>query len=1126
VQTRLSALCDTLVETGWLLALVVVPVFFNPYSARIFEPDKMAILRSIALVAILGWIVGHVERTQGSGSSVKGWFGSLMSTPLVLPVCLFILAYLLSTVFSVLPHVSFWGSYERMQGLFSTLSYVTIFFVIFALLRRNAQVDRLVDAAILVSIPITLYGVLQHFRLDPLPWAADVTQRISSTMGNPIFAGAYLIMVIPLSLARLIDSWTMLREGKAPRAVPVLLLVWYLFCAVTQTLGVLFTQSRGPWLGIVAGGYFFAFTGLAYLWRLREERTPFGFGDFARAILFSLASLFVGLVPAYLFFVLRKKGYRWLWFAFLLHSLAFACFLLVFNLPNTPLKALMKVPYVGRLGELGRAESGTGKVRLLVWEGTANMIAAKPLRTVVGYGPETMKFVWGPYFPPELLHYEARLKVADRSHNQVFDEMANTGLIGFLVYMVLMGTIFFWGLRWTGFIETKVEGLIFASLLAGGALAGLLVPRIMTGKFVLSAVGIPLGFLFGMFLYQVAASLYHSVAEGRGFSSRPVGGKVAGGGTWLIISALLSGIVAHFVEIQFGIATVSTNLYFWVFLAIMGVLGMDLVKGGEKPRETTTSPASQEGKAPVETRRKKGKAKKQKKEGASGKTGRNEPLISPVVASVVFAGLITAAIFFTFGFGFIMKPQWGEGLFSHIWRSFTVVRQPGVVKTSYGMVVVLLILAVGGGFHLLREGLLSGFSDSHKKWYPSGLFYLLLAGALFIFAVIPANLLCLATSDSAATFGRYLLFLGLFGSVIVCFLVPRGESAAITWRSGTVWFYPVGVLLIILAVVFGNIQPIRADIYYKMGKEAEAARRWDESLSFYRKALDIAPDQDYYYPEIGRAMYGKINSTGAVNEKIRLFDETTRMMTHALEINPHNTDHLVNLGILYSRWAELYPPGNERKEKLEKASHHYGEATKGSAHKTLIFANWAKAYMSQGDYGNALAMLERSIALDDRSPEAFIIMGDIYASQNKLNEASKALEKAVSLAPNNAEALSGLGNIYFKQGKEKEAIQVIRKALEINPRLLRARSLLGFIHLRAGRIQDAIEENLKALEGGPDNVATHRNLAMLYDRAGNLNKAVKHLEQVLQLSPEPERPQIQHVLEQMRARQGRNDPRK
>src|SRR5690606_17951074 len=65
--------------------------------------------------------------------------------------------------------------------------------------------------------PVSLYGLLQHYRLDPLPWGGDTTFRVASTMGNPIFVAAYLIMVVPLTIARLAQQIARAVQGAGAR---------------------------------------------------------------------------------------------------------------------------------------------------------------------------------------------------------------------------------------------------------------------------------------------------------------------------------------------------------------------------------------------------------------------------------------------------------------------------------------------------------------------------------------------------------------------------------------------------------------------------------------------------------------------------------------------------------------------------------------------------------------------------------------------------------------------------------------------------------------------------------------------------------------------------------------------
>ena len=61
MQTKLSRICDAIIEAGWLAALVVAPLFFNTFSNRVFEPDKIHLVRSIALLMAVAWLVQLID---------------------------------------------------------------------------------------------------------------------------------------------------------------------------------------------------------------------------------------------------------------------------------------------------------------------------------------------------------------------------------------------------------------------------------------------------------------------------------------------------------------------------------------------------------------------------------------------------------------------------------------------------------------------------------------------------------------------------------------------------------------------------------------------------------------------------------------------------------------------------------------------------------------------------------------------------------------------------------------------------------------------------------------------------------------------------------------------------------
>ncbi len=148
-------------------------------------------MRSIALVMSVAWVIREIEdwranqgEGDGQGPRVPFW-QRVGETPLVLPTLFLVLVYLISTATSVVPWVSFWGSYQRLQGTYTTLSYIVIFFLVLQGLRTKRQLNRLITVMVLVSFPIALYALIQHFGLDPLPWGETSPLASRPTWATP-----------------------------------------------------------------------------------------------------------------------------------------------------------------------------------------------------------------------------------------------------------------------------------------------------------------------------------------------------------------------------------------------------------------------------------------------------------------------------------------------------------------------------------------------------------------------------------------------------------------------------------------------------------------------------------------------------------------------------------------------------------------------------------------------------------------------------------------------------------------------------------------------------------------------------------------------------------------------------
>ena len=386
-------------------------------------------------------------------------------------------------------------------------------------------------------MPCTAF--LQHYGLDPLPWGGDVRSRVAGNMGNAIFIAAYLIMAVPLTLYRVVESFTVILGSEESRPVDILLGAAYIFILALQGITIFYSQSRGPWLGLV-GGLFFFFLVLA---------------------------------------VVRR--WRWLVWTAVAAVLAFSAFLVVFNLPSSPLESLRSMRYVGRLGRVLDKEESTSKVRLLIWQGAIEMISPHPpieeydgtpdrwnwARPLIGYGPESMYVAYNRFYPPDLAHYEKRNASPDRSHNETFDSLVITGVVGFAVYMWLFASVFYYGFRWLGVISTKAQrNLFLACWFAGGILVATVMGFWQGPEFV--GVGLPVGIGAGLGVYLVVWGLFLSQrATDSSLAERPAGSYT------LLVVALVSAVIAHFVEIHFGIAIAATRTYFWSYAGLLVVVG-------------------------------------------------------------------------------------------------------------------------------------------------------------------------------------------------------------------------------------------------------------------------------------------------------------------------------------------------------------------------------------------------------------------------------------------------------------------------------------------------------------------------------------------------------------------------
>ena len=992
MQTRLSLFCDKVIEAGLLILAALIPLFLNPFSWTIFEPDKTAMMRSVTLILVLAWVVRALER--GSLWKGKEALRKSLRFPLVIPTLLFLGAILLATVTSVAPRLSLWGSYRRPEGAYTLLCYVALFFLGLGVLRRLHQIERLVTAILMASLPVSLYAIMQHYGLDPLPWkglGAEVTFRAASTQGNAIFLAAYLIMVIPLTVARFFDSFsTFTRKATCPSIT----LVSYALLLSVQILTLLFTQSRGPLLGLMSG-------------------------------------------MAYFFLMWTVVRGRWRWTLAVIGMAAGLLLLLILlNIPDGPLAPLRELPYLERLSQLLNPQAWGVRERILGWEGVSHLITADPARTIIGYGPDTLTVVLYPYYPREMAPLMGMLGKAllGRAHNRIFDILAGAGVVGLSAYLLLIGSLFYYGLKWLGLLQEPHQRSLFASCLVLGGVLGFLLPLLLDHSLKFVGVGIALGVVSALGMFLVASALLRRKKEKARWGST----------TSLTLIALLGALVAHFTEVQFGIATASTNILFWLFAAMTAVL-VGRFQTGE-----TSHP--QEATAILSAPRKEGRRRRSKRRTKPlGRRKMLKPENIPMVVYSLLSGLILTALIYAFvGSGTDLSQHHSSGIWFLL---FTWILLGGLAVTIPGLSA--------------RTGSTAGTSHQNDpEWLPSfGLFLLLSGGCALLFGTFYQSIMQSGGqgTQGIVVFSLWLLFLLLaLGTV----LTREVAGPTLTWRKGKWWAHALLIVVTMALAIETNLNMVIADVHLKQGVLLLREKQWESAIFHYRKAVKAAPYQAMYHQCLGAAYLERWRD--ASQRQGVWLQESREALERAAGISPLDPNSLACLGSVYLLSAETMSEPSERERYLRRASSYYQEAASLSPWPADVYREWGQAYHDLGLYEEAIEKYRQALDCDEGDVETYLALGDAYEALGRLDQAIEAYKAGSRADPDSVDAYSSLAYEYALKGEMEKAIEVALKAAELEPDNYLVHQNLAVYHREAGKFDRAVAEAQLALESAPE----------------------------------------------------------
>ncbi|MFN2115447.1 MAG: O-antigen ligase family protein [Anaerolineae bacterium] len=559
-QTVADRLAVGLTEAAYLAALAVVPLYFNPRSERVFEPDKLAWIVVLALLALWALVVRLLEPHR---RSPRAW----LAAPIPVAAAVAVAALALGASLSVVPGVSWLGLYVRGQGVVAYACLAVLLAAVASACRSPGVWERLALTVALSTVPVSLYAILQRFGIDNVVWSAgsaEPSHRSFGALGNPIFLGAFLILALPIAAAELLRSLSSDGGSSSPSprgatdrklaptrrvvgrltAAPRWRVVGLSFAIALSLTALLLSQSRGPVLGLIA-----AAAAYALLWAATEGRGRLAVG---------LSG--AGIAVAATFLALGGAG----------------------------------AGSVGRLGGLLSMGSRTARERILLWEALGDLLASDPARALLGYGPETTGFVVARYLPAELVRL-APDQIYDRAHNIVWEWWVSAGVVGALAILALHGAALVTAYRVLGLTDDRRGSAWLTVTMATGSGLGVVASLVVPPAGAFAAVGAAFGLLAGAAAYAVVRSMRPSSTaaeqpDGDGVErARPVLAGSPDGTRYWIALGFAALTVAHLVEGSLGLPTASSELLFWVGL---GALAGAAAAGGRRDDEQTLGDAA------------------------------------------------------------------------------------------------------------------------------------------------------------------------------------------------------------------------------------------------------------------------------------------------------------------------------------------------------------------------------------------------------------------------------------------------------------------------------------------------------------------------------------------------------
>lgn len=363
----------------FLVLFFFTPLIFTFFNSELFELPKMYFVYLVTIIIVtlhlINWSLGKVQLYK--------------KTFLNIPIFLFLISQIISTFISIDHHTSFFGYYSRLNGgLLSSISFIALYFVLSNYINQEFN-NKIINTIFISGLLVSIYGIAEHFGIDKNLWVQDVQSRVFSSLGQPNWLAAFLVILIPFSLHQSIEKFSQKKY---------FLSTIYNQTTIIYFLTLLFTKSKSGIIACISSLFIY------FIFKL--------FSDIKNK------KISINLKSYFIFFIL----------------------IILSLLISNPVKDKLfpKKATINDLSSNNLLITPSEDIRKIVWKGAFDLWKQYPF---FGTGVETFAYSYYWTRPVEHNLTSEWEFLYNKAHNEYLNFLATTGIIGFSTYLFLIITI-------------------------------------------------------------------------------------------------------------------------------------------------------------------------------------------------------------------------------------------------------------------------------------------------------------------------------------------------------------------------------------------------------------------------------------------------------------------------------------------------------------------------------------------------------------------------------------------------------------------------------------------------------------------------------------------------------------